>query len=361
MESRVNVYSPAQTWERVALELAGNLGHVASERDKALMAALLRRAAAVRCPCPPRFLVDGVIDALEGLAPEQFLDRGQLGEILESLIGGGDLIMGRDSAENEVVYLGPPRFVARKTSLILLGGWPDIGLDIPAPLVGSLLSRGSQRFLQPDDNSAAQQELEGYGYLSYPLDSWQERPSPRSAHDLLRQADRALDSTGRAGDIPELLVLDHGRTRNYYRGRWTQAKGLSGRYVARRPKRWGADLWSYVEIASGQPTKVIDLPLVDPRFRGCDEAWWLQFAIDANLGRPQEVGVKAVDDRQCLLSVDMPLPSWAVKQIVLVGEPTDRLDGFFSYLTDTQEVEDVLTFLQENLWCRVVDRRKGQP
>lgn len=361
MEQDMTIHSPSQAWERVEASLLQDLGDVASKRDDALIAALLRRAASVRCPCPPRSIIDGVIDSLEGFGQEQFRDRGELGEILESLIGAGDLIVSKDSSGSEVLYLGPPRFVARKKSLILLGGWPDTGLDIPAPLVGSLLSRGSQRFIQPEDNTAAQQELENYGYLSYPLDSWQERPSSRSAKDLLLKVNRALDSVGRAGDIPQLLVLDHGKQEKYYKGRWTGAKSHSGRFVARRPQRWGADLWSYVEIADGSPSKVVDLPLIDPRFRGCDEAWWLQCAIDADQGTPQEVRLDASDDGRRTFTVDMPFPSWAVRQILLVGEPTDRLDGLFSYVTDAQEAGDVVEFLQTNLWCRVIDRTKGHP
>src|SRR5437764_983213 len=50
-------------------------------------------------------------------------------------------------------------------------------------------------------------------------------------------------------EVPGLSILDPDQPVRYYRGRWTEPKNQSGRYVGRRKQAYGADLWCYVEMA----------------------------------------------------------------------------------------------------------------
>ena len=80
--------------------------------------------------------------------------------------------------------------------------------------------------------------------------------------------------------------------------RWREVRADSGRFVARRDQAYGSNLWCYVELSNGEPQRLLDFPLAGSRWRGCDEAWRLQMAIDAQRGAPQRFRLQEDAERR---------------------------------------------------------------
>lgn len=349
----MSLLTAAEAWNHVVSDIRGDLGQVQDDDTDAIIAGLLRRAAAVRCPCPRPALVDALTDSLGALAPREFATRDNIDQILDDLIAAGDLIEISVQNGRPIIYLGPPRFVTRKSSVMIMGGYADVGLPIPSELEPRLTSRRTYRFLRVTNSDEATPSLTALGFFPYPMDVWTASPAANTPGDLVGMLDERLESSGRSGDIPELLILDWAASTSNYRGRWVTPKAHSGRYVARRPQKWGAPLWCYVELDRGKAVRLVDLPSIDRRFRACDETWWVQFALDAVHGRPQEISVGSSAEGRRSLSVRMPVPMWAQRRLLLVGELLPRSErGFlFSYSILAEEVEDEIAFLRKHLWC----------
>src|SRR5664279_6185632 len=73
------------------------------------LAASLRRAASFLCPTSPGRLIDAVQGAVGPVSPNGSLDRDRLIEILDLLVGAGDLLELRQEEERatRLLYLGP--------------------------------------------------------------------------------------------------------------------------------------------------------------------------------------------------------------------------------------------------------------
>src|SRR4051794_8427859 len=86
------------------------------------LAGSLRRAASFMCPTSPSRLVDAVLGAVRPVSPEGSVDRNRLVEILDRLIGEGDLLELRHEAERStrLLYLGPPAFIELEPGAFLL-------------------------------------------------------------------------------------------------------------------------------------------------------------------------------------------------------------------------------------------------
>jgi hypothetical protein len=361
LELGVNVTSAEGAWDLVRSEVLRDAGEIKGDETPVLIASLLRRAAAVRCPCPPPALVDAVADALQELMPQDIGGREAVDDVFDGLLASGDLLLPRDAdvdVERTLVHLAPPTYVPRKSgALFLLGGLRDIGLALPSGVMQQLVSRGCYRYVPGEPGVNLGQILSDQGFLSYPLDAWKEAPAPRSAADAIAELDARLDSSGRAGDIPDLRILDPDRSPAFYRGRWTSPARRSGRFIARRPRRWGAPLWCYVELTAGEPFQMIDLPQLDVRFRPCDEAWWLQCAIDAERGHPQVLRVSRPANGTVRLATWTPLPMWAERRILLAGEPLTKRDAgaLLAFAMDEDEAAQEIDFLSASLWLDIKD------
>src|SRR5690606_8050599 len=120
---------------------------------------------------------------------------------------------------------------------------------------------GHVRRLRPlSANEDLRGELRQLGLIELSSDMWLKQPKRRSALEWLAAADRVLDAALPSRDIPGLLLLDPAKPVQYYRGRWTEPKNQTGRFVARRRQAYGADLWCYIQVTNGHPERLIDLP-----------------------------------------------------------------------------------------------------
>jgi hypothetical protein len=359
-EPCVRVLSPGEVHALCVYSLGLDAELLDLESPEAL-AALIRRAASFATPCAPRVLRQAVLRALNGLTEpspgsgEEL--RTSIDEMVEALSSYGDLLdlPAVDVDQGTVVrtlYLAPPTYVCIENVLFLLGGGLDGGDPVPSDLRPAVEYRSHTRRLHPSDVSEVSNRLRAIGWVELRRELWLPSPSRQGPEQLVVQANAALAANQTVGEVPGLVVLDPETPVAYYPGRWTQATRKTGKYVARREQRYGADLWSYVELASGAVTHLVDLPL-DRRgdVRPCDAAWHLQMAIDAVAGRPQRYRRRRSPPPGVVL-VDFfsPVPFWARRRWDVLGEEIARSGSLFAYSFPESMFSDVERTLHSYLW-----------
>jgi hypothetical protein len=234
--------------------------------------------------------------------------------------------------------------------VILLGVAADQLSPLPSELEQRIQYLGHVRRLSPSSATEdLRAELRQLGLLELSSDAWLKGPKSSTATQAVAASDRALDSVPPSRDISGLVLLDPAKPVRYYRGRWTEPKTQTGRFVARRPQAYGADLWCYVHLTKGQPERMIDLPQRGSRWRGCDEAWHLQMAIDAQRGAPQRFRVTPSGDA-VVLELFSPAPAWARRRWDAIGEPVPSAGSLFAYRIAKAEIGEERRFMREALW-----------
>jgi hypothetical protein len=320
------------------------------------LAGALRRAASYLCPCSAATLVRAVVRPLRGLV----LDLDKVKELvegtLEAMISHGDVLEQpevQDGAPTArvLLYAAPASFVVRQSGLVvLLGVVADQLSPLPSELERRIQYLGHVRRLIPSSPTEdLRGELRQLGLLELSSDAWLKGPKSCTASQAVATSDRALDVVLPSRDIPGLLLLDPTKPVRYYRGRWSEPKTQTGRFVARRQQAYGADLWCYVHLTNGQPERMIDLPQRGSQWRGCDEAWHLQMAIDAQRGAPQRFRVTPSGDA-VVLEFFSPVPAWARRRWDAIGEPIPSAGSLFAYRIPRAEIDEERRFVREALW-----------
>lgn len=331
------------------------------------IASALRRAAGLMCPCSASKLTRSILRSLDGL----MADRDATGElvetILEAIVAHGDLLEHRDVAaegaqqRGVLLYTAPPSFVARRSgAALLLGVAPDGLSPLPRDLEDRVDYVNHVRYLSANSAEGVRETLLQFGFVELSFEQWLSAPAATSAAQHLARMDAVLSAAESSIDIPGLLVLDPTRPVRYYRGRWTEPRKHTGRFVGRRRQAYGADLWCYIELRDGNPVRFIDLPLSD-NDRGCDEAWRLQLAIDAQRGEPQRFRVGRGPAGHCLIEFFSPMPMWARRRWDAFGKPVTKSGCLFAYVFNGAEVNEELRFISATLWAAEgVDGRANQ-
>jgi len=320
------------------------------------LAGALRRAASYLCPCSPATIVRAVVRPLRGLVPDLEKVKELAEETLESMISHGDVLEHPEMQDGTptarvLLYAAPASFVVRQSGLVvLLGVAADQLSPLPSELERRIQYLGHVRRLIPSSPTEdLRGELRELGLLELSSDAWLKGPKSCTASQAVASSDRALDVVPPSRDIPGLLLLDTTKPVQYYRGRWTEPKAHTGRFVARRQQAYGADLWCYVHLTHGQPERMIDLPPRGSRWRGCDEAWYLQMAIDAQRGAPQRFRVIPSGDA-AVLQFFSPAPAWARRRWDAIGEPVPSSGSLFAYRISRTEIDEERRFMREALW-----------
>lgn len=318
------------------------------------MAALVRRTASMVCPCPPRMLVNEIRRALRGLVSDE-TDKVELA--LESVLAYGDLQELRDRdpearrSSTRLIYVAPPAYVVRESGTTLLVGLaPDGASLLPAHLEEHTEVVGHVRRLPvlDADDRVLLQEL---GLRELTIEEWSGAPVQRGAAEHLSLLEEELEEAPASGEVPGLRVLDPSRPVRFYKGRWAEAGSLSGRFVGRRPQAYGADLWCYVELDNSGALRFVDFPVEEESYRGCDEAWRLQAAIDAVRGAAQQYRLRRnEDDDTFAIDLFSPLPAWVTRRWDAMGFPVPPRKCLFSYEFPCAELAEELDFLQDDLW-----------
>jgi hypothetical protein len=321
------------------------------------LATLVRRIASFTCPCSPSTLVSVAVELIEPLRQLDNL-RETLAGVVDTLTAGGDLVESLDitgESANRVIYLTPPSFVEISDTLfLLLGGGPDGTFPLPSDLVTLVEPTTHCRRLRVHDRNRTVDALLHAGFLPVEPNTWLKAPPVSSCQEHLAYYDSLLDQVGPAGTLEEIVLLDSQRSVTYYVGRWAKPKKHSGRYLARRPQAYGADLWCFALFEQGRVVRLVDLPVRETRWRSCDEAWHLQQALDAVSGTPQRYRRRSAAAKNAIvLDFFSPLPLWASRRWDYVGTPTLAGSGsLLSYLFLDYQLEQELTFARERMWLQ---------
>ena len=320
-----------------------------------VIAAALRRAATLLCPCSAGTLVRAVVEPLRGLVDERDAIKTLVEETLEATVSHGDLVEFREfgldpSQQQTLLFAAPQAFASRKSGAQILVGVADDRSVLPDGLAKRLVYAGHTRRLYPTEGENLRERLIEHGFLEIPYDEWLTAPRFDRPAALVSTYDRLLDAAGPSGDVPGLRLLDSERGVDYYPGRWVEPRNRSGRYVARRDQAYGAQLWCYVRVRHGEAEALIDLPLARSRWRGCDEAWHLQMALDAVRGKPQTFSIDTDTEDTRIIAFFSPVPMWARRRWSAIGELIAQTRGLFAYRIPKEELSQERDFLQNELW-----------
>jgi hypothetical protein len=325
------------------------------------IAASLRRAASFLCPCSSRTLIDVVYHSLLEMQESSNDLRAIIDDTLVAMIAYGDLVECRERLDGSgpsrsLLFASPPAFVLRQDgTAFLIGLTPDQTVLLPESLSQGIEYSKHVRRLRTRDEQGIRSLLKDYPFIELTPEQWLKIPSSSNPRHFLSQFDEALSDSGRAGDIADLWILDPAKPVRHYRGRWAQQGSRSGRFLGRRRQQYGADLWCYVELETGFPTKLIDLPLRETSWRACDEAWRLQAAIDSLNSSAQEYRLRSGTLRGTkILDLFSPIPRWMQRRLDYVGEPVLGLGCLLSYSIREAEIGEELTVLKEKLWMQEV-------
>lgn len=323
-----------------------------------VLAGLVHRAASFLCPCPGRLLVRNVVDALRGLVDEESVTE-RIEFLVEELVSYGDLVQTASKpGDPQLLYTGPPSFVELPNGrILLLGVTPESVPWLPDDVTERISHQGHVRSLTPNALPGGVTSLVDAGYFSVPHTVWLHAPKTASPRTLCERYERLLQPTTDA-DCAGLTIIDPELPSVHYRGRWRQASG-TGTFIARREQRYGAPLWSFAKLDQGRLVALVDFPVEHTGWRACDEAWWVQAAIDAHRQAPQVV---TVEERaragRARLGFSGPLPRWVQRQLDALAPLTNAPGALFCYDVPITDVAFITGFLADHLWMSTV-RRTG--
>ncbi len=349
----------AEVHERKVAELGLDPTEVDLTTPEGLSGAL-RRAASYLCPCSAATLLRAVVAPLRGVVSDLDVARDLAESTLEALVSHGDLheqpdLQSEGVSARVLLYAAPGSFVVHQSELvILLGVLGGQRSAIPSELARRVQHLGHIRRLSPAAGEDLRGELRQIGLIELTEDKWLKTPRIGGAAQLVSASDHALDCVPPSRDIPGLSLLDSTRPVSYYLGRWVESKSQSGRYVARRRQSYGADLWCYVQLANGQPQRMIDLPRPGSSWRGCDEAWHLQMAIDAERGARQHFRVSSGAGDSIVLEFFSPVPAWARRRWDAIGELVPLRGCLFAYRIERRALDEERRFAREKLWLEEI-------
>jgi hypothetical protein len=236
---------------------------------------------------------------------------------------------------------------------LLLG----LSADQPTPLLGDLKKRvkykGIARWLEPTSDEDLGSTLRDLGFNELTPEQWTRHPKAELAVALIAEMDSTLSAQGPCGEVADLQILDYTQNAQRYRDRWTPPTAQNGRFIVRRPQAYGADLWGYAELKEGRPTRLLDFPLPGSHWRGCDSAWRLQMAIDAEAGKAQTYAVRVLGDT-ARLNFFSPIPDWARRRLAIIGEDVAPSASLLAYVMPVRELAAEEDFLRSHLFLQRV-------
>jgi hypothetical protein len=322
-----------------------------------VLAAALRRGASFLCPTTATPLTNAVVRSLEWVVADGTQLSIALSGMLDALIGCGDLLELTNATEGRTsgaeLFIGPPAYVRRQSgSYLVLGIRPE-----GQPLIGEAAQAMIRcdrhlRIIEPTPGTDIEALLVDYELRDVSLTQWLRCPRPVQPHQLVEELDRRLMGSGATGVVEGMTILDPGKSVTYYKGRWRPPTSRDiGRFVARRPRAYGAPIWCYAELEGGAVSRLIDLPLDGGLRRGCDEAWRLQAAIDSVRGNPQRIRVRSsAESDRAIMDLFSPPPGWFQRRWDALGSPLVPERALLSYSLPRNEVPEELRFAFELMW-----------
>jgi len=351
------ILSQDQALEKVARSLRVRSSPDRPSLTTEMIAQALRRAVYILGPCVRPALEHGVRRSLTGLGVERQQLMDLVGNTLDALLAYGDILEMRPLT-NEwrtsgfILRPAPPSFVARSDgSFVILGVAGDDLNPVPDD-IGTKIGHGVLRILSAAENTGTDELatiLADLRLVELSERSWLRCPEAENFSSHLDGWERRIAAESPCGLVEGLRILDTATSANYYSGRWAESSKHTGNYIGRRPQRYGADIWCFVQIDHGRPTRFLDIVSSGDRIRPCDIAWRAQMALDARAGLPQRTRVRQ-EGAASFLDFFSPLPSWAERRIAVDGEPVPANHALLTYRAPSAKVDGVLSFLRELLW-----------
>lgn len=327
----------------------------AAHVDEEFLAACLRRVAGFHCPCSPSTLRTVLLESMSVLVSDEAALAANIDRALEVTYVAGDLLelsqvaVADDMTPGTWVFAAPPSFVSRSDGVFHIFG---LGTEDPTPLPPALRARlrlvGANRLLDAEPGGETHAMLLDAGFQEQSIEVWLKLPKKESPREYLRRADSLLSGKATCGQIEQLRIFDAGQQSGSYKQKWVQPVRQTGRFVCRRAQAYGTNLWGYVELSDGQPMKLMDLPIMGSRYRGCDDGWRLQMAIDAASGHPQKYRLRQFD-AEASLAFDFPVPMWATRRLETVGRRVANSEALMEYLVPHRFVSEETQYLENVL------------
>ncbi|HKV78658.1 MAG TPA: hypothetical protein VJP02_10980 [Candidatus Sulfotelmatobacter sp.] len=342
--------------EAIAVSCLGFDGEYTDLTTPEALSALIRKTAAFMCPCSSQALQRAVTALLRPIQAKDDLDA-SVSDAIDSILDYGDLVEadGTDAQNaGPLIYLAPPSFVQISEQLLLIFGIVPDGEDsVPPELRSGISPVMTARRLRVGDATEATDALLQAGYIRLKLEAWLKCPTVQDPSALVSQYDQALLESGPAGTPEDVMIIDPSRPVKFYKGRWAPLKRQTGRFIARRSKAYGAQLWCYIEAVDGNVTHLLDLPHVEKQWNAFDEARHLLQALDAAAGKPQIFRIRR-DKRKGTASMDVfsPVPTWASRKWDSVGIKAIPNAALFSYVFSDADIDAECRFAAERMWLK---------
>lgn len=327
----------------------------AAGAQTAVIAQLLRREVFNQAPCDFREAREAVTQSLSPLWEGDALTE-RVETVLNDLIAFGDIFEG-DHERAQVLRPAPPAFVRRADgAIIVLGVAGEELAPLPKSEVDHLES--GLRLARSHDPTEAARILMELGVIELPEKAWLFAPKEMSAADVRLMWINKLPAAGAPQDIDDLSILETSRDPWFYKGRWVNpGKGHSGIFLARRPQRFRAPLWSVADLVGGRVVRFVDIFPADVRVRSCDEAWRFQAAIDALAGKPQTARLSPSGDKT-VISFGSPLPSWAARRLAAIGRQIAPQKALIAFEVNSNYVDQEALWLSKMLWLETARGEK---
>ena len=325
------------------------------------IASALRRAAGILCPCSSATLARNVSGPLRWLVKDFEATKKTVRETLDDLIDHGDMFEYRDLEEQSgpvMLYAAPASFVIRESGTAIILGIESDRCALTEELRNRIEHSRHTRRISPVEGENLRDNLIKFGFIEISHDQWLKAPKTETSSSYVSRFNRLLNDSGPSGEVPGLSLLDWKLPVRYYKGRWVEPDTRSGKFVARREQAYGADLWCYVQMNEGNPEKLVDLPALERRWHGRDEAWRLQMAIDSQQGKPQQFKVRSEPGDMCVIEFFSPVPSWVKRRWNAIGEPAEGRKHLFAYEFPEAELDEELRFVREKLWLEELQREE---
>lgn len=328
-----------------------------------LVAQALRRAVSILSPCARHELQHAVEKSFTGIIDDAQQLRALVEETTEALLVYGDILEMRPLESDDwqtasiVLRPSPPSFIQRSDKSIAVIG---VAGDDITPLAGEIETRLEYRQAlrilkpQPDEDLAA--ALIELGLLELTEAVWLRLPPVETVETYIARWDEHLRNSPTAQiESSSLRVLSQTDSFAYYPSRWVEPLPTQGgMHLARRPQKYGSDLWCLVDLDHGNVSHLMDIYSAGDRLRPCDVAWRIQMAIDARNGRPQRFRARRTSDA-CFIDFFSPIPSWAERRLSINGQRAQPYRCLITYEIPAEAFEFEAQFLRERLWLKLIE------
>lgn len=281
----------------------------------------------------------------------------RLTEVLESLIATGDLLEpGQVTYAEELpkgwLFPAPPSFAMLSEGVAqLFGVANEEELEGLPALRGRVVHEGASRRVTALSGEALEATLRVAGLRELSVQAWLREPVGQSATNFLSAAKKRLKATEPVDAVIDGLEIFDSAGDGIYSACWGVPGSKSGLFIARRPKAYGNWQWMLAELNGGRVVQSALLPSPGSSFRGCDEAWTTQLALDAVRGRPQRFRVRQ-DSSAVYLDILFPVPLWAHRRLLVLGQQVTRQKSICSFQVPAELLGEASGFLEQRLWLK---------